>query len=84
MSVDDEQLELLKRLVEGTAADSGDEFFQSLVKHLSRALNVRSAFVAEFADSSTKVRTLAFWSDDRVRENVEYELAGTPEWDEIS
>ncbi len=78
MSAADAQNELLRSLVEGTAADSGGEFFQSLVKHLATALDVRFAFVAEFADSSTTVRTLAFWSDDHIRNNFEYELAGTP------
>jgi len=75
---DDGEYELLRSLVEGTAAASGDEFFQALVKHLARALGVRFAFVAEFADSPGWVRTLAFWSGDNLRENVEYELAGTP------
>lgn len=74
----DAEHELLRSLVEGTAAASGDDFFQSLVKHLAGALGVRFAFVAEFADSPTIVRTLAFWSGDGLRENVEYELAGTP------
>jgi transcriptional regulator with GAF, ATPase, and Fis domain len=78
VSVVDEQNELLRSLVEGTAAASGNEFFHSLVQHLAGALDVRFAFVAEFADSSTKVRTLAFWSGDKPKENVEYELAGTP------
>lgn len=70
--------ELLRTLVEGTVAASGDQFFESLAKHLARALGVQYAFVAEFADSPTRVRTLAFWSGDELRENVEYELAGTP------
>ncbi|MDC0936347.1 sigma 54-interacting transcriptional regulator [Pirellulales bacterium] len=70
--------ELLKSLVEGTAAASGGEFFQSLVKHLACALDVRVAFVAEFSDKPTRVRTLAFWSGDQLRDNLEYELAGTP------
>ena len=78
MPADDGEYELLRSLVEGTAAASGDEFFQALVKHLARALGVRFAFVAEFADSPGWVRTLAFWSGDNLRENVEYELAGTP------
>jgi len=69
---------LLRKLAEGTAAASGDEFFQSLVKHLAGALGVRSAFVAEFANSSTRVRTLAFWSGGRLLDNVEYGLVGTP------
>jgi formate hydrogenlyase transcriptional activator len=69
---------LLRCLLEGTAADAGDEFFQSLVKHLAGALGVRFAFVAEFSDSRTRVRTLAFWSGERLLDNIEYELAGTP------
>ena len=78
MPAEDSDHELLRSLVEGTAAASGDEFFQSLVKHLAGALGVQFAFVAEFANSPTRVRTLAYWSGDELRENVEYELAGTP------
>lgn len=78
MSTIDPENELLRSLVEGTAAASGDEFFQSLVKHLAGALGVRFAFVAEFADSTSRVQTLAFWADDNLLDNVEYELMGTP------
>jgi len=39
---------------------------------------VRYAFVAEFADSTTRVRTLAFWAGDKLLGNFEYELVGTP------
>jgi transcriptional regulator with GAF, ATPase, and Fis domain len=74
----DPEHDLLRSLVEGTAGDSGDEFFQSLVQHLAGTLGVQFAFVAEFADSSTKVRTLAFWSGDKLLDNFEYELLGTP------
>jgi formate hydrogenlyase transcriptional activator len=70
--------ELFRILVEGTAAASGDKFFQSLVKHLTAALGVRFAFVAEFSDATSTVRTLAFWSGEHLRDNIEYELAGTP------
>jgi formate hydrogenlyase transcriptional activator len=78
MSTIDSEHELLRSLVEGTAGASGDDFFQSLVKHLADALGVRYAFVAEFADSSTRVRTLAFWSHGKLLDNFEYELVGTP------
>ena len=64
--VEDGEHDLLRSLVEGTAADSGDEFFQSLVKHLATALGVRFAFVAEFAGPPGRVRTLAFWSGGSV------------------
>src|SRR5262249_35816342 len=38
------------------------------------------AFVAEFAsrESSTRVRTIAYWARDRIVDNVEWMLAGTP------
>ena len=78
MSSEDAEHELLRSLVEGTAAASGDEFFQSLVKHLASALDVQFAFVAEFSHKPTRVRTLAFWSGNQLRDNLEYELAGTP------
>ena len=36
------------------------------------------AFVAEFAGSETRVRTIAYFGQDRLLENVEWDLAGTP------
>ena len=36
------------------------------------------AFVAEFADVNTRVRTLAYWFRDRFHENIEYDLSGSP------
>ena len=40
-----EQSNLLRTIVEGMVADTGEEFFRSLVRHLALALNVRYAFV---------------------------------------
>jgi PAS domain S-box-containing protein len=37
-----------------------------------------NAFVAEFAGNRTRVRTIAYWGKGQLRENVEYDLAGTP------
>ena len=36
------------------------------------------AFVAEFADVNTRVRTLAYWFRGRFHENIEYDLSGSP------
>jgi PAS domain S-box-containing protein len=69
---------LLYDLVAGTAEYIGDEFFRSLVQHLARALDSRYAFVAEFAGSERRVRTLAFWETNGFLEDVEYDIAGTP------
>src|SRR5262249_22296050 len=52
-------------------------FFQSLVQHLAAAVGTRYAFVAEFA-GGTRARTLAFWCRDRIADNVEWDVVGTP------
>lgn len=69
---------LLYDLVAGTAEYVGQPFFRSLVKHLAKALDCRYAFVAEFAESKKRVRTLAYWSKDGFIDNVEFDIAGTP------
>jgi PAS domain S-box-containing protein len=67
----------LRAIVEGTARHTGQEFFQSLVRHLAAAVGTRYAFVAEFA-GGTRARTLAFWFRDRITDNVEWDVTGTP------
>ncbi|HEY1189291.1 MAG TPA: sigma 54-interacting transcriptional regulator [Gemmata sp.] len=68
----------LRAIVEGTARHTGEEFFRSLVRNLSAATGVASAFVAEFAGSAGRVRSLAFWKDGEFIPNIEWDLAGTP------
>ncbi len=70
--------EILRTMVEGTASVTGDDFFRSLVRNLASALQVRYAFVSEFAVSNTRVRTLAFWTGEGFLDNFEYDLANTP------
>ncbi len=75
---DAEEISALRTILDGTAHSIGTEFFQSLVRHLAVAVGAEYAFVAEFADVNTRVRTLAQWFRDRVQDNVEYDLTGTP------
>ena len=66
-------------VTDGTALATGAEFFPALVRNLAAALSVPYAFVAECTDQAkTRVRTLAFWNRDRLADNVEYNLGGTP------
>ncbi|MEW6321619.1 MAG: sigma 54-interacting transcriptional regulator [Acidobacteriota bacterium] len=65
-------------IVEATADKAGLDFLRALVKNLAESLAVDHAFVAEFAGTSERVRTIAFWSGGDWRDNVEYALAGTP------
>jgi PAS domain S-box-containing protein len=70
---------LVDAIAEGTARTSGTQFFQSLVMHFARALQIDCAFITECADRpATRARTLAFWRRDGFDANFEYELAGTP------
>ena len=64
-----DELATLRALVEGTARNTGQEFFQSLVRNLAAAVETRYAFVAEFV-AARRVRSLAFWCRDRIVDNV--------------
>src|SRR5215470_3050994 len=72
-----DELVALRAIVEGTARHTGQEFFQSLVRHLAAAVGTRYAFVAVFA-GGTRARTLAFWSRDRIADDIEWDVMGTP------
>ena len=73
-----DDLRALHAVVEGTARGTGQEFFQSLVRHLAEAIDVHYAVVAEFPNAPPHVRTLAFWERDRIVGNFEYDFTGTP------
>lgn len=73
-----EREEMLRVIAEGTAAQVGNEFFAALVQNLAKALTVEYAFVSEFCPDRTKVRTLAFWAGDQLKDNFEYAIAHTP------
>jgi PAS domain S-box-containing protein len=72
-----DDIAVLRSIVEGTARSTGNEFFQTLVRHLAQALGTHHAFVAEFLPPA-RARTLAFWSGGQIVENIEFELPGTP------
>jgi PAS domain S-box-containing protein len=77
-SFDSGDATILSHLLEGTARATGEDFFRALVRNLGIALDTAYSFIAEFTDSPTRVHTLAFWGPSDFRENVEFELAGTP------
>jgi len=68
----------LRAIVEGVEAETGDEFFRSLVRHLATALSVQYSFVTEFSEDRRKFRTLALWGRGRFLPNLEVPLDGTP------
>ena len=75
--------QLLRALVEGTAAATNADFLKLLVCKLAVALNVRYAFITECIDpkprtQATRLRTLAFWMGHAIGDNFEYAVTGTP------
>jgi formate hydrogenlyase transcriptional activator len=65
-------------VVEATADKSGLDFLRHLVKNLAQSLGVAYAFVAEFAGTANRVRTIALWDGTDWLPNIEYSLQGTP------
>ena len=69
----------LSLIVEGTATQVGQDFFRSCTRSLAKLLQVRYAFIAEFAnEAKDRARTLACWWGKDFKDNCEYELAATP------
>jgi len=68
----------LRAIVAGVEAETGDEFFASLVQHLASALGVQYAFASKLTPDRQSFVTLALWARDALRENVTVPLAGTP------
>lgn len=69
----------LLSLVEGTASVTGMNFYTSLATSITKALDMTYALVTEFANrEQTKVRSLAYAEHDRIRDNITYEIEGTP------
>ena len=71
--------ETLRMIVSGTASVTGQDFFPALVQNLATALDVPYVVVSEKVSAPSQAgRSLAFWSVDRLAENIEYDLEGTP------
>jgi len=68
----------LKKIVEGTATHTGNEFFRSLVKNLAESIDAHGVWVSEFIPDTNRLRALAFWLEDHFEEEYEYDIVGTP------
>ena len=68
----------LQQLGENLSRVRGDTFFRALVQNITRALNIREAFICECCDyPTTQVRMLARWNKEDFAPCVEFDLAGT-------
>ncbi|MEM7250722.1 MAG: response regulator [Pseudomonadota bacterium] len=70
---------LIRALAQNAAAGNAGAFFDDLTRELATTIGVSHAFVTETIDHEhARVRTLAFWSDGRHVEQMEYSLSETP------
>jgi PAS domain S-box-containing protein len=67
----------LRLVVEGTAGETGTEFFRSLVKNLAAVLGTSTAWVTEYLPKEQKLRALAMWANGDFVQHYEYHLADT-------
>jgi PAS domain S-box-containing protein len=68
----------LRSIVEGTATETGERFFASLVENLAKALGTHGAWVTEYLVEPRRLRALAFWLGGQWVRDYEHVVEGTP------
>jgi GAF domain-containing protein len=68
----------LKAIVQGTAAGTGEAFFDSLVMNLVDVLGVHGAWVTEYLPDSERLRAYSFMLGGDWVKNYEYDIRETP------
>jgi transcriptional regulator with GAF, ATPase, and Fis domain len=67
----------LRAVVEGTASETGSDFYRALVRNLAGTLDTFGAWVTEFDERMDRLRALAFWFGKEWLDDFEYPIAGT-------
>jgi PAS domain S-box-containing protein len=68
----------LRAVVAGTASQTGEGFYRSLVKNMASALDTCGAWVTQFDVATDRLRALAFYFGGQWVEGFEYPIVGTP------
>ncbi len=68
----------LRAILEGTATETGQQFFAALVQNLAKALGTHGAWVTEYFPELRRLRALAFWMDGQWVKDYEVDVVGTP------
>jgi hypothetical protein len=69
---------LLATILEGTAAETGEQFFAALVRSLAKALQVDGAWVTEYLPGPKRLRAVSFWWHDHYVPDYEYDIQNSP------
>ena len=76
MDLHDENL-IIRRILEGTATQTGDKFFDALVVNLAAALDTYGAWVTEYLPQTNQLRAIALWMGGEMTHDFTYDVAGT-------
>ncbi|MBE9115328.1 PAS domain S-box protein [Lusitaniella coriacea LEGE 07157] len=69
----------LRLISEGTASQTGSEFFATCVRYLAQVLNIQYTFITELIDDKQcQLKMLAFWTGAELGKNITYDPIGTP------
>ena len=68
----------LRRVLEGTAGETGKRFFAALVTNLAQVLKTDGAWVTEYFPETRRLRALAFWMDGGWIKDYDVDITGSP------
>jgi PAS domain S-box-containing protein len=68
----------LRSILEGTAKETGERFFQALVENLAKVLGTPFAWVTEYLEEKRRLKALAFWMEGKWVPDYETHIEGTP------
>ncbi len=69
---------VLRRIAEGTASATGEQFFRVLVRTLGEVLGTYGAWVTEYIPEENALRGLAFWAGGQWIDGYYAHIPGTP------
>ncbi|HUF11420.1 MAG TPA: hypothetical protein VMO47_19010 [Rhodothermales bacterium] len=69
---------ILRTILEGTAGETGAQFFDSLVRSVASAFGTHGAWVAEYLPQTRKLRAYSMLMGERMVHGFEYPIDGTP------
>ncbi|MDT7042231.1 PAS domain S-box protein [Candidatus Nitronereus thalassa] len=68
-----------RTLVQGTASQVGEAFFDVLIEQIALALGVRFALVTELIlENPPRLRSLGCWNEKLMGDSFQYDVSGTP------
>ncbi|MGD9850177.1 MAG: sigma-54 interaction domain-containing protein [Nitrospirales bacterium] len=68
----------IRTILEGTATETGERFFEALVENLAKALHTNAAWVTDYLPGSRRLKALAFYLNGSFLKDWAMDLAGTP------